>query len=79
MSDEKEYTSGFNNGYLLSQYEPDLTAKITKDLQANTEYLEGFFSGKEEYEIEKSLQQFNELQNLRKGAKDRNKDLEQEK
>jgi hypothetical protein len=79
MDNEKNYTVGFNNGYLIAKFEPLLTEKITQNLQPNNEYLEGFFSGKEEYEHEKSLEQFNELQRLRNGSKDRELDLEQEK
>jgi hypothetical protein len=79
MNAEENYTVGFNNGYLIAKYEPMLTEKITQNLQLNTEYIEGFLLGKEEYEIEKSLEQFNELQRLRNATKDREQDLEKGK
>lgn len=80
MSDQKKlYTEGFNSGYLLSKHEPDLTTTITQSLQPNTEYLEGFFSGKEEYELENPRKQLDELLELKNQRKDRGKDLEYEK
>jgi hypothetical protein len=79
MNGEEKYIKGFNKGYLLSKHEPALTTKITQNLQSNSEYVEGLIAGTEEYEIEKSLQQFTELQDLRNGTKNREQDLEQEK
>jgi hypothetical protein len=73
---EQQYIKGFNGGYLLSKHEPDLTAKISQNLQPNTGYLEGFLSGKEEYQLENSRIQLNELEELRSRTKERENDLE---
>lgn len=78
MSNQNDlYIKGFNNGYLLSKHEPDLTGKLTQTLQPTGEYLEGFFSGKEEYEIEIRQIKLQELQSLRN--KDRDREHEQER
>ncbi len=75
---EQQYIKGFNHGYLLTKHLPDLVAKLVKQLQATTnDYLSGFFSGKEEYELEASRNELNMLGNIRKGAN--NKDLEQDR
>ena len=49
---EKLLTQGFNHGYLLSKYEPDLAAKLTANNNENSDYFKGLVSGKEEHERE---------------------------
>jgi hypothetical protein len=71
MEEEKQFISGFNNGYLLAKYLPELLAKIRKSVTANNEYFQGFVSGKKEYEFEQSRKQLDELKEIRK-APDRN-------
>ncbi len=73
---EQMYGVGFNHGYLLEKYMPDLVAKMTKTLVVSDEYTEGFFDGKDEYEIERSE---NELNDLRNEARDRDRDTERGK
>lgn len=73
---ENQYIKGFNNGYLLAKYEPSLLDKLFKQLAPSGEYLEGMFSGKEEYELEHSRMQMDELKRLRNEALDHNHDLE---
>jgi hypothetical protein len=54
-------------------------AKLVKCIQATTsDYLSGFFSGKEEYELEVSRTKLDELGRLRNESKDREQNLEQE-
>ena len=69
---EKQYIKGFNHGYLLTKYEPGLVNQLTKTLQPKTDYLDGFFSGKEEYELEQNLAQ---LRDLRDKGRERSRDL----
>ena len=73
---EQEYIHGFNHGYLLTKHEPKLVGQLTQTLQPISNYLEGFFSGKEEYEIELSKTQLNELDQLRNQSKDHERDFE---
>lgn len=72
---EQHYIKGFNDGYTIAKYNFDLITKIIQNLQPIDEYLEGFFSGKEEFEIEHSLVQLKELNRLRNQSKDRAHDL----
>lgn len=74
---EINYTNGFNHGYLLSRYEPGLLASIVKNVSPHGDYLEGFFSGKEEHELEQTWDQVAELSRLRDNAKERDHDLGQ--
>ena len=76
-TEEQQYIRGFNHGYLLTKHLPALVGKLVKHIKATTsDYLAGFFSGKEEYELEYSQSQLNELQKLRNKSKDRDQDLE---
>lgn len=73
---EQQYIHGFNHGYLLTKHEPKLVGQLTKTLQPKTDYLDGFFSGKEEFELENSRIQLDDLQHLRNKSKDRENNLE---
>ena len=74
---EQQYIKGFNHGYLLTKHLPDLVAKLVKNMRETTnDYFSGFFSGKEEYELEYSQSQLNELEQLRKESEDRERDVE---
>ena len=78
MDKEKQYITGFNNGYILAKHEPALLSKIVKDISPKTDYVEGLFSGKEEYEIERSRLHENELSQLRNRSQNRDRNLERE-
>ena len=79
MDTEKKYKDGFNNGYLLAKHEPDLLADIVKTLEPSNDYLQGLFSGKEEFERENTRTQLDELHRLRDQAQDRESELDREK
>jgi hypothetical protein len=78
MDTEKQFVTGFNNGYLIAKYEPAISSKITKNLQPAAGYLEGFLAGKEEYEIENIKSQEKDLEQIRARSNDREKDLEKD-
>jgi hypothetical protein len=71
---DKLYIQGFNNGYLLATYAPELAAKITARSNDNSEYFQGLVYGKKEHEREwaKSFSKGNP-------AKDNNRDLGKER
>ena len=73
---ETLYKNGFNNGYILAKHEPELLTTVTKNLHPAEGYLDGLFSGKDEWEIEHSKGQISELKNIRNNTKDRELDLE---
>ena len=77
MLNEQQYIRGFNHGYLLTKHLPDLVAKLVKQIRAATsDYLAGFFSGKEEFELENNRAHLAELKNIRNKTQDRECDLE---
>ena len=76
-TEEQQYIRGFNHGYLLTKHLPDLVAKLVKQIkETSSDYLSGFFSGKEEYELEWSRTQIDELRRLRNPANDLEQDFE---
>lgn len=79
MSNQQmQYIRGFNSGYLLAKYIPTLLAKIVKNVRPTNDFTEGLFSGKEEYELEHSRTQAEEISQLRKKSRDRDKGHERD-
>ena len=52
MTQEQQFTKGFNNGYLLAKHEPVLLKQLLIAKNDN-EYFKGLVSGKKEHDIEK--------------------------
>lgn len=52
METSKKYLEGFNSGYLLRKFKPELSASILKNLEANSDYSKGLIDGNREYEQE---------------------------
>ncbi|MEQ9262046.1 MAG: hypothetical protein RLP14_02680 [Owenweeksia sp.] len=51
MTDKDQYVKGFNRGYALRQYRPDL-AKMIDELEGSQDFLQGFKAGKNQFETE---------------------------
>lgn len=79
METEKKYQTGFNSGYLIAKHEPELLAQIIKTLEPSTAYVEGFFSGKEQFHSEITRDHLNDLEQLRSKSKDRDRSTDREK
>lgn len=75
---EQLYIKGFNRGYTITKYLPDLSAAILNNIGTTNDFIEGFSSGKKEYELEKNQEQLNELKQIRNRSQERNKDLERD-
>jgi hypothetical protein len=43
---------GFNHGYLLAKFEPELAAKLAAQTNEQSPYFKGLVSGKNEYDAE---------------------------
>lgn len=73
---EKQFTAGFNSGYILAQYEPKLLINLLKNIHPVTSYIYGMTSGLKEYEIDLTKNRINEINNIRvKNKFDRERDL----
>ena len=75
---DKLYIKGFNSGYLLAKHEPELLTKIVKNVSPANDFVEGLYSGKQEYELEYSRSQLDEINHLRNNPENREKGFERE-
>jgi hypothetical protein len=69
------YQKGFNSGYFLSKYEPEIAEKIFGAIPNQSEYSNGMYEGKNEHEMEKIRDRLNEIaKNKQKDDKELDKD-----
>ena len=75
---QQTYIKGFNDGYKLAKFNPELLAKIQPSLSEGVEYDRGLIEGVKEWEQEKVKTRAAELENLREegNKKEVNKGLE---
>jgi hypothetical protein len=57
---EKQTQKGFNAGYLLAKYQPDLFPQTLKT-EPVTPYITGLFAGKKQFEVEKRIDKDKQL------------------
>ena len=73
---DREYTTGFNDAYILASAEPVLLEDIVRGVNPSNVYFEGFFAGKEQYQQEQVKVKEEELSQLRNKGRDRSNELE---
>ena len=76
--EEQKYIRGFNDGYLLAKHMPTLLSKLTKNLKVTNDFVEGILMGKEEFDLEHSRTQTDELKRLRNKSQNRDKGHERD-
>ena len=64
-NEEQQFKKGFNGGYFMQKYDPNLTAQILEALPSDDEYSNGFQNGSKEYSKELGKGRLNELQDLK--------------
>ena len=82
---EPEYVKGFNEGYLISQHEPELAEKLTS-IDSDFIRLVGFKAGREQYQKEQVRERLPEwlkrdrsFQGRNTPDKSKDRDIEPEK
>lgn len=73
---EQEYIKGFNHAYLVAEFRPELLQQIVPENNSASDYCDGFFAGKEQWELGKEREQLEELNNLRDDGKDFERECE---
>ena len=76
MQDEQTYIKGFNTGYKLAQFNPELFEKLRPSLKGSNEYEHGIMEGAAEYSREKEKGRTDDLDTIRSKQKARDKDFE---
>lgn len=71
------YIKGFNDGYKLAKFQPELWAKLKPSLNNGVEYEKGILEGANQIEMEKGIEQnrLKDLDNIR-GVKKQEQNLE---
>ena len=74
MSDqiELDFTKGYNAGYLLAKFKPELAKLVIKDLQVANDYNKGLVQGQKEFQKER-------LKSTPKVIKEQKKDIQKGK
>ena len=73
---ENNFTKGFNHGYLLAKYLPDLFAKLEPSINTSNAYFQGIFCGSLEWGKENLKMKFEELNRLRDRSDNKEKERE---
>ncbi|MBK8296880.1 MAG: hypothetical protein IPK91_06300 [Saprospiraceae bacterium] len=68
--EEIQFIVGFNNAYILAQYEPKMLALLLKDIRPINSYLSGMSSGQREYELGYTNKSLNDLGKIRQKYRD---------
>jgi hypothetical protein len=63
--EEQTYVKGFNNGFKLAKFQPELFARIKDSLNPDKEYDRGLIEGSQQWEREKEKQRIEELHQMR--------------
>lgn len=75
MESESIYIYGFNVGYFVTKYKPELINQLFKTLSTCNEFFEGFFDGKAEVALEVEKLELLSLDMVRKKGKDLERDV----
>lgn len=66
---EELYKRGFNAGYMLAKYDPELLSKFTKENSPQNVYIKALKAGSIQYEKDLKLEQLKALHEQQKNLK----------
>ncbi len=73
MDTDELFTKGFNFGYILSKFNPELSKKITSKPNPASNFHNGLVWGKKEFEMELVKERENDLEKVRARRIDKGK------
>jgi hypothetical protein len=73
---ENDFAKGFNHSIILAEFRPELLNEIIPSINPTNTYFDGFFAGKEQWEVEQTNQQLQKLNSLREKGRSNEMDLE---
>lgn len=74
-----EFVRGFNDAYILAAHEPTLLSDMCRSLNPSNDFFDGFFAGKDQWQIEQELNNEKELGALRSRSKEKDRDADKER
>lgn len=75
-NNEKLYTKGFNRGYILAKFEPQILDSLLNGIRPITPFINGMKFGQIEYQQELLRDRINEIDNLKKNNLELDRDWE---
>lgn len=66
---EQQYTNGYNNGYILSRFEPQLYKQVTAHCDSDKPYFKGMIEGHKAHEQELFLKNLEQSRKVRGEAR----------
>ena len=75
MEQELNFTKGFNDGYKLKRFQPEIYDKLEPSLSEENAYERGILAGAKEYENEREKARLAELENIQE-EQDPEQDIE---
>jgi len=69
--EEKQFAKGFNSGYIIAKYLPELANTMTKNFKPTTDYMRGFLSGTQQLSLERGK----ELKRIRLRSQSKGREL----
>ncbi len=73
---ESIYQTGFNHGYLLTKYEPELARQVITPQKNPSDYQQGLTAGRQEYDIELLNNRLKSISQNKSNQRDQSKDRE---
>ncbi|MBK7966578.1 MAG: hypothetical protein IPK10_15770 [Bacteroidetes bacterium] len=70
MDTDELFTKGFNFGYILAKFNPELTKKITQHSNSTSNFAKGLVWGKKEFEKEIVTSRASEIDKARANKRD---------
>lgn len=62
---EKQFIAGFNSGYLLAKFEPNLSTSLLNKISPVNSYISGMIFGQKQWEQNHSKHKLDELKQIR--------------
>ena len=72
-SQEEQYKTGFNQGYILAEHKPSLSEEILKQALPDNNYFEGFKDGKSQFDLDR--REINKQYDTNKSKSDKSPDI----
>jgi hypothetical protein len=71
--EEAEFTRGFNNGYVIGKYDPELAKELQGSIKLDSQLASGLYHGLNQYALEQERERIKQLDELRKRSKDKDR------
>jgi hypothetical protein len=68
---KKKFITGFNAGYILAEFEPQILASLLKNINPINSYISGLLLGEKEFQSQQRNDHLTELEQIRQKNRDK--------